>query len=355
MKKTIVIIGVFLAVVVLMMLFIGLSRFTFTKKTFTAQNYSNIMKENIKGNPKVVDIAMLGAHDAFSDKITGKSMIDPQVDKNSIMNHPIAQRIFGGMFARLAKAQKSGGYDLAQRGVRYFDVRITNSQNTWYTTHGLVSAPLEGYLIDVIRFLQENPGEFIVFDMQHIWTGDATIEELFAFIQKVEVEGKNLFDYVNHNPFTQPLKELRYFDVAKEKGGVIPLAKTPEYEGCFHYEYDAAIRSTWHHQNDTAILLKKIREEVEGLKQNPSVDREKFRVNQAQKTGTISTQMAMKTILGWSLLDMAENFNAIAIKQEDFDQWFEVMPIYMVDYADSVKENFNDVVIDKINRYNGKK
>lgn len=346
--------GLALLVVLLVgaLLFVGLPAFNFTKNTFTQEDYRHIMTQNIRANPRVVDIAMLGAHDGFSNKIDKKSLVDPQEGDGAILRNKAAKTVAGGLFVRLAKAQKSSAYDLAYRGVRYFDVRITRHSNTWYTTHGLLSAPLEEYVGDLLRFLAQTQGEVIVFDMQHIWLGSATMEQLFNDMAAITYEGKSLFDYIHYSPFTTPLGELTYKQATAGGSGMVMLAKTPQYGGCFHYAYEGAIRSNWHNENEEALMLEGIRNEVATLRENPGLDRDKLRVNQAQMTGRYSPDHLVKTILGWSLLDMAENFNQSLVNQPDFSTWFETLPILMTDYSDSMAGGFNERAIYAINAFN---
>jgi hypothetical protein len=99
-------------------------------------------------------------------------------------------------------------------------------------------------------------------------------------------------------------------------------------------------------------MLERIDAEYNTLKNNPSLDRDKFRVNQAQKSALFKGDRIADTLLGWSLLDLANNFNAELVNHKDFDGWLTVMPIFMTDYADSMKGGFNDKVIKKINAFN---
>lgn len=118
-------------------------------------DYSTVLKEaNISDDVKVIDIALLGAHDAFSDKINLTSTPDPGED--GIVAKKIVNAAFKGGLVRLSKAQKSNASQLLKKGVRYFDVRISYTEDGWYTKHALLSAPLRNYLEDIYRFLSEN-------------------------------------------------------------------------------------------------------------------------------------------------------------------------------------------------------
>lgn len=342
-----------LLIVVCLALFIGQSGFSFTSGAFTQNDYNGIMKANIKTNPRVVDVAMLGAHDAFSNGIGRSSQVDPAEDSGSILNNKAVKLLAGGMFVRLSKAQKSGAKELFEHGVRYFDVRITYSNNEWYTTHGLLSGKLGSYLQPLVQKLKENPGEFVVFDIQHASLADKTFDDLFSYISSVKVDGVSLFSFVTYNPSGLPLGSLTYHDITANgtSAGAVILAKTEQFEGCRHYEYGKSMRSVWHNKNTQAEILSGIGNEYATLKASSS-HLEKFRVNQAQMTGLFSADVIFNTILGWSLLDMAANFNWKLATNADFEKWLDVMPIFMVDYSDSMAKGFNDAVIEKINRFN---
>ncbi|MDR3216249.1 MAG: hypothetical protein LBT55_02380 [Clostridiaceae bacterium] len=351
LKRLFITIGIVLVLAIASFLFVGLSAFSFSNDKVTEADYSGIMKDNITGNPRVVDIAMLGAHDAFSNQISPKNAVDPQGDQG-ILNNAAVQLVGNGMISRLEKAQKSGAYDLLKRGVRYFDVRITLLDGEWYTVHGHISGRLDGYITETVKFLSENPGEFVVFDMQHVKTGDKTFADVFDYIESVKYEGVSLFDFVRFDPAAIFLGELTYDDVVSGGAGAVILANTEQYAGGFHYEYDASMRSVWHQHNSSDVMLERIDAEYNALKNAPALDRDKFRVNQAQKTSLLTGDGIVGTIFGWSLLDMANSFNPKLVEHKDFENWLTVMPIFMVDYADSMKGGFNDKVIEKINAFN---
>lgn len=342
--------GVVLCLFLAAILFLGRSGADFTGETVTEKDFRTVMGDSIRGNPRVVDIAMLGAHDAFSSGITKKSAADPQ--ETGLVSNRFLGLIGKGMFVRFSKTQKSSAFDLAVRGVRYFDVRITCEEGEWYTTHALLSEPLEIPLVQLLQFLGETEKEVVIFDMQHIYTGGKSLEELFGYIGSVKVEGKSLFDYVRYDPDAIPLGELRYETVTDGGSGVVILAKTEQYEGCFHYEYKTSMRSIWHDKITEEEMLAGIGQEYELLSAHPDLDRDKFRVNQAQMTGSFTPAGLAATIRGWSLLSLAENFNPVLLEQPEFEQWFSALPILMVDYSDSMKMDFNDRVIEAVSEYN---
>lgn len=320
------------------------------------EDFSSIMYENIylqNNNPKVTEVAMLGAHDAFSSSINYSSEVDPA--ESGIVANKVVSAFLKGFIIRSSVAQKSDATKLLNSGVRYLDVRISYFNDSWYTKHALISGELKYYLLDVLDFLNNNKGEFIVFDIQHAYLEEKSYEELFSYIDSVKLDGYSLFDYVNYQS-NMHLEDIHYNDVTSNatKSGVVILAKNSnpsDYEGKF-FIYEDSIRSVWHDKIKDEDMLNGINQEYLTLKNDSNLDRNKFRVNQAQKTSQINKDGIIQTIFSWSLLRMAQRFNIVLVENADFEEWLEVMPIFMVDYSDSNNQEFNEKVIDKINKYN---
>lgn len=354
MKKAIIItVSVILSIILLLvavLLFVGKSNFTFVKGDSAEKEYVNIMgASELAQTARVVDIAMLGAHDAFSDKITTKSKGNPEELEDSFIGNKTFLAFADGIVTRLSRAQVSSAETLLKKGVRYFDVRIAYANNEYFTTHAFLSDKLEVYLKEVIAFLASNPSEFIIFDIQHAYLGDKTFEDLFNYIESVKVDGRSLLSFVNYDPATIGLGALTYGDVTANGAGAVILAKTEQTETMrYHYVYKDSIRSYWHEKNVKSELIKGIESEYANLTANASEYKDMLRVNQAQLTGTFGGDTIFNTILGWSLIDMANGMNIELIKHANFKEWFKAMPILMVDYADCPSSNatMNNAVIE---------
>ncbi len=349
---------------ILFVLIFGKAGFSFAGYSEDGDDYSGIISLGVGDeNPRVVDIAMLGAHDAFSSRITKNSPIDPGEAEDSILRNKTAAFFADGLFARLAKSQRGDATDMLENGVRYLDVRLSYIEGTWFTKHALVSDELSYYLGDVIAFLEDHSGEFIVFDIQHVYLGEATFDDLFTYLDTFEVNGKSLLDFVHFDPTTLALGDLRYNDVTVNgtESGVVLLAKA-EHSATLNKHYVrgdgdtegstiVSIRSLWHNTSNGRKMLSGIREEYENILSTDDYD-DVFRVNQAQKTGVISGSDLLDTIIGWSLIDMASYFNSRLVRQADFVDWFSAMPILMVDYAISNRGHFNTTANLAIIAYN---
>jgi hypothetical protein len=339
--------GLVLVVALLVFFFAGQSSFSFTANRFTGTDYRNIMGDSIQHDPRIVDIAMLGAHDAFAGMITRNkpSAGNPRLAKR-------AWRLFGlGYAARMTRAQKSDAYALAVHGVRYFDARIVWYQGAWYTLHDFISGPLEFYITGLLRFLKEAKKEVVIIDVQHAYTGDQGMEALLSYLfTGISYEGKSLRDYIGYDPAEVKLGDLRYRELTARGSQAVALAKAPVHKGSYHFQYENSIRSIWHRKCTDREMLAGIDGEYHTLLNDGTLARDGFRVNQAQKTGFAGKLPGV--IFLWSLLDMADRFNPVLAGHRDFNAWLGVMPILMVDYADSMRDGFNDTVIAKINEFN---
>lgn len=360
-RLTKIVLSIFLPILAIV-LTVGKATFDFTHHRLSTLDYSDVIVRGVEDrNPRVVDIAMLGAHDAFSHLIHHRSIIDPAEAQGSILRNPVAKVLANGLFVRLAKAQLDGPEKMLHLGVRYLDVRLSDVEGTWYTKHGLLSAPLSLYLDEIIPFLSSHPGEFIIFDMQHIYFDTLDFSDLWTYLNTYKVEGVSLLDFVHINTFTSPLSTLTYHDVTMDgqDAGVVFLAKTPvTATNNLHYERGngdgdnvVSIRSVWHETSDTNTMFSGILSEVEAISSTNTYD-DIFRVNQAQKTGKISGSDIIDTLLGWSLVDLARVFNQKLVAHDEFASWLESMPIVMVDYATGSQGDFNETINEIILDYN---
>lgn len=347
-KKIFKLIAICLVILIIMAIWYPGS-FTFKKSTIG--NYNDCLKRGLNNNYSALikDIAMLGAHDAFSSEISLSSKVD--VAEEGLVKNNFLRPLLKGMIVRQSRAQKASSEGLLSRGVRYFDVRLSHINGKWYTKHSLISEELSFYLIPILKFLNENPGEFIIFDIQHCYYGDLSYNDLIDDLKKITYQNQNIFDYLNYLPTLIPMGLLSYGLVTSfgTKGGVVILVKNETT--IYSYDYEKSIRSVWHNKITTKEMFMDIQAEYEYLEKNQVEVVNKLVVNQAQKTAQINEQI-INTIFGWSLLDLANNFNEKLINHHDFEKWLTVMPIVMVDYADSSKGNFNQKINEKIISYN---
>lgn len=329
----------------------------------TLGGYENVIGSSVSNrNAKVVDIALLGAHDAFTDNINYSSAVNPNED--SIAQNGIVKALGTGLIVKFSKAQIASAKQMLYKGVRYFDVRVTKVDDEYYTHHMLISNTLSTYVKDIVDFLKDHPREYVIFDIQHLITSDnenfncskEDYEDLFNYL-----DDYGLMDYVNYD--NCPLENLTYSLVTenKTKGGVILLAKTNDFSYVYSRDGDASydasrvyksVRSYWHNKNSESQMIEGMKTEYNFIRQH-SEYKKIFRINQAQQTAFITDLSIVRSLFKWSLIGMANNFNATLVSdKERFIKYLEAMPIVMVDYATSSKGNFNTLANTYIGEYN---
>ena len=331
--------------------------------------YEYVMRDVlIDKNPKVTQIAMLGAHDAFTSEIRFSS----KVNQNEV--GIVTNKAFGvlakGLVVRMSKTQNASCEELLYSGVRYLDARVSYLDGQYYTVHAYRSNLFKTYLQDVVDFLYDHQGEFIIFDIQDFFTQngksfelpDEDYEALFEYIATIKnKDQKSLLDYVYYDAFSDHLEDLTYNDVTlnKSAAGVIILTKSTASKYAFCRDGDATdkktyymtIRSYWHEDNGIKNLISDINKEYNYLKENPTSGI--FVVNQAIQTGFLTNAKIFRSFANWSVLEMARKLNKELVKDEvRFKNWLSVMPIFMTDYTTSRSGNFNELANKYILEYN---
>lgn len=338
-----------------------------------SDDYSHVMCDNITNkDAKVTSIAMLGAHDAFSNGINKSSL--PNTNESGIYTNNIVNTLAKGLVVRMSKAQVASASEMLKAGVRYFDVRCTKIDNKYYACHGYLSYELDYYIKDIVDFLGENDGEFIIFDLQHFYTSTATnydisnqeyIDLLNYLNQYKNAKGLSFLDYIHYDSSVDALSNLTYQKVVSTNAGIIMLAKvsklTDTYPLTCIYKRDGdalkdggeyeSVRSFWHNTNDTNELINGIDEEYDLVKEKKYSGI--FIINQAQETGFFTNLKIIRSLFSWSIIDMANFSNkALVSDEERFVKWLDAMPIVMVDYCTSKKGDFNKLANEYIIKKN---
>jgi hypothetical protein len=336
----------------------------------TKVDYSNWMRDTLDGDKRIIDIAMLGAHDAMTNEIDYFSKLD--VTTADSIQTGITGLLIRGFSVKQSKTQVSDTLTLLEQGVRYFDIRLTYNQEkeAWYTAHTYFSTPFDEVLSDIKQFLDQHPGEFLILDIQHVNGVSLTnSEEYEPAFQQIEAlfEESQVLEHA-YSKGSKELNQITYHDITSNqaKAGVMIITKLQNSNPSF-WSYGASIRSAWPNtdQIDEVVLfldeealkislaaaltgnqLPNNTEAVESL--------QGFRVMQAVLTMKMNPSGIYQGIMEWSLLRRARNFNAVLIDEENFDFWLIAMPIVMVDYSNTNHKDFLDKVMTKIIDYNQK-
>ncbi len=327
-------------------------------------DYSSWMTDNLTSEQKIIDIAMLGAHDAFTNDITLFSKID-LLSADSIQTGTIGMLI-KGFSMRQSRTQVSDASELLANGVRYFDIRLSynESKSAWYTSHTYYSRDFLEVLAEIETFLNDNPGEFLILDLQHIYgvdyTSQADFQEIYALF-----DDAGILEYA-YLEGDKVLSDVTYGDVTnnKQQGGVIILSKFEEEDDSF-WQYGSNIRSAWPNMDLDGEVFAFLDAESDLINAGNAMtgnqipdnfyeqnSQNGFRVMQAVLTMQMSGEGILNALTSWSLLERAKGFNVALIQAENFTQWLEAMPIVMVDYSDTNKDGFLDEIMTKIIEYN---
>lgn len=345
------------------------------KETKFKENFNNVMqKANVESpnfkDKKISDIAMLGSHDALSYKINYFS----KMDKNSNDTFANILNVIGkGALVRNTQAQGHSIYQQLNQGVRYIDLRVTDCDNTFYTSHNLISHSLKDSILDILKFLSENDGEVLLLHLVHTYPYDEPLDKLRDFLKDVKYDDKNIYSYTMKT--TKDVSQLTYYEATNNgtQSRVFFIQPEDNYladeislgnidspnckkkcvlkfkteDDCNIYFKDTKVRSKWHNMPTTKGIIDGITKESEYILKN-KVDG--FRVNQAQTTPSMKNPMSY--LVGWSLLDMASKHNSSLFKKIDHNKIFSLMPIYMIDYTTCTKDNFNSTINKAILKFN---
>ena len=360
--KTIKKIITFILLIIVLMISTLFMQFSFAKEV-TFSEYGNVLSDSIDNlDAKIVDIAMLGAHDAFSNRINKKS--EPNPNEDGIVHNKFVNAIGKGLVVRMSRAQTSMPENMLNAGVRYFDVRITKVEDDYYTCHGYLSDKLDLYIKDIVNFLETHTGEYVIIDIQHFYAegnDNDNFNALFDYIRNIKGNnGTNLFDYVHYDSSIDQLRDLKYGKVVSNKSsaGVVIFAKTHNFNEIYYRDGDARygisnyenVYSLWHEQNKSSTMLECIENEYNYLSENDFSNL--LIINQAQKTGFIMDKRIIRSLFSWSIIDMAKNFNEVLVSDKDrFIKWLDKMPVFMVDNVTSSK-SFVEKANEYINSFN---
>lgn len=327
----------------------------------------------VEANPRYVDIAMLGSHDAITDKITSDSPIDLKDEGGAL---DIIEPISAGMQYRYGKTQAVGlGAQLAQ-GARFFHIKCTDYYGTWYGTHTHLCGKLDDDLMEVLQYLasDEAKGEIVTLLFQPMYFCDgATLDTLSEHINSVKYNDKSLFDYLyldevdvyDEGNGAKRIGELTYNDLTKDgtQAGVVILYRRedgnfkPQWDGnstltkrCF--DMDACAMHKWHSSIGSNRLIKKINAYCDTVEQDANYS-SKLRLNQSQASLAVGGVGEFFDMVGsWSLLRFANRHNVKLLQNKNFDRWLTYMPVFQVDFCNSEKGNFNQLVNERIKEHN---
>ncbi len=308
--------------------------------TETTNDYNNWMKDNLSSDTLLIETKMLGAHDAFSSEINYASV--PDVSADSIMTG-LPGALLKGYLIKQSITQKTDSEGLLKNGVRYFDVRLTYNDGDWVTKHNFVSGDFTLIASNLVNYLETYQGEFLILDFQHIDGLDYSSETDYQiFLTMLDDVGLLEYEYVNN---TKLLGEITYGDITNNAttSKVIIIDKFTKTDK-ETYLYESTIRSSWANTDSFTETMTFLNEESSYVASTSDLDNS-FKVMQAVLTTQMDPQGIVDSLVSWSLIARADEFNNYLITTDDFNNLLETLPIVMVDYANCNTDDFVDNIM----------
>lgn len=328
----------------------------------------------VDANPRYVDIAVLGSHDAVTDKLTSDAPLDYHDRQNKLFAK--FEKAIAGFAYRFGKTQTVGIYEQILQGSRFLHIKCTYFEGEWYCSHAHLCGKLGDHLTEALRYLTSDDakGEIIGFLFQTMYMAPGiTLDDLTEYMDSVKVNGKSIFDFVRVDTADiyddgmggTRVGDLRYNDLTvggTEPGVVIFLRRErglflPEWDGsgaltnkC--YDMDTAADHAWHSSIGIKKLLVKVHANATRIAQD-SEKKGKLRMNQSQASLAVNgADEVCSVIFGWSLLRFAKSYNVALLEHEHFDKWLTHMPVFQADFINSDYMDFNARVNAAIKEHN---
>jgi len=348
-------------------------------------DHSHFFRDVALANPNfktipISNIGMLGSHDCFADGIGMFTGEDPnQADRIALYKY--ADFLGRGAMVRLSRAQDVNVYDQLNAGVRYIDARICHVNGEYYNSHTLLADKFENNLKLILKWLDENPGEFVVIYVygfyydEKVETKTEAWENLRKFIEKVTYNGHNLFYY--DNAPDKKIDALTYNDITDNgnKAGAMFFYYTGD-------PVDVSEQSNWYfkHLNfnnnyedvhlPTNSMLR-VNASAGTMKSNAFKQHIINRVAEASRKNNLSKYIRylqiqttpnendiMETVTSWSLIEKARYHNRYVLDLFTEDEWVNnilpYMPIILCDNVTCNINGFNTDVINLLKKYNSK-
>lgn len=376
-KGTRIAVGVLLPLVVLVVLFSVLlnARDLGVGQGNTDGAYGTVLAD-IDGireaDPRIIDIAMLGAHDANSFSVSADGPVD---DSPSSEVLGALLPLSSGFQYRMSVTQTLSPHGLLMQGARFLHLKYTYYDGEWRATHSLVGRPFEEDVLEVLEFLHSHPGEVVLLLFQCSYFGETqSLHTFHDWLAGVRHEGKNIYDYVRYDKVNvfgssesdgADIAALTYNGVTSNgsKAGAVLFdrrehdkvkeGETAESEySQYFFDIDSNARHTWHSRMGSDALIGLIEEEVRDVVAARFFE-DRLRVDQTQASVAFSgISDIFHDIFSWSLLKFAEEHNAALIEHPDLDEWLRAMPVFQVDFVNSEKGDFNRRINEKIRARN---
>ena len=372
LKKYKVLEGLIIAFIILFIFFTALmhQHKLPTKPIKYNHKYGRVLSsiEGIKEkNPRIVDLALLAAHDSNTYNMKYNAPMD-EAENNTVIGK--TANATKGFQYRFAVTQQSDLYNQFMQGVRVFHIKYTYYKGEWYGTHAKLTGKLSEYILNILKALDENPGEFVITLFHPLYFGNSSLGDFHNYLETIRYKGKNIYDYVQYNQaniFNEENKSgerigtLRYNQVTENgtKAGVILMDRRESKLGLKYvtnndkyadkyFDIDANTDHVWHSRGNSQKIANEIDKNMERIKNQQITN--KLRINQTQLS--FSVKDPISSIFKWSLYNMAKTNNTKIIENKNFNEWLKYMPIVKCDFVTSQYKDFNNKINQKLIEYN---
>lgn len=318
-------------------------------------------RNNINNSARLIDIHMLGAHDAFTASLNSNSEVDAAGVKLGDEGSKGARTSWSTNVINASKAQSADVEAMLNRGVRYFDVRLSRYKDDgeFYTVHGRISDKFTGeggIARKISEWAKAHPGELIVLDFQSLFdiqtdNGGASQQSWRDLMAKLTEDGITKYVYTRDGS----IEGLTYGGLTND-GARPAIVLFGQVTGAWadsrfinRRDDDGYMRS-YHTGTESYSNLRSAlaQEYAELMDANREKYYYRFRVMQAQTTpGVLSILFGRGNLIN----DANEN-NIKILTDPDYDKWCRLMPVLMVDNATSDSGDFNALAVEKLAKMN---
>lgn len=209
-------------------------------------------------------ICIPGTHDSGSYDITPFSDEDPYMWESlkQLFDYYSGSYLltpFKELVRWWAVTQGLNTYQQLAAGVRYLDIRPRKINGQLVTVHGLAGASIDNIILDIKQFLNENPGEIIIFHIHEPFgMMQADIDELFQALHAS-------FGSSIAPPKMSPSNTIQQFQNSGYQVIVVSTLHSTVFSG---WSTDETLSNRWHNKNRPYPLLDSIANNLEHRNNN---------------------------------------------------------------------------------------
>ncbi|MDO4563245.1 MAG: carbohydrate binding domain-containing protein, partial [Clostridia bacterium] len=307
------------------------------------------MRYNMSNSTRLIDMYMLGAHDAFTSGLNSSSAVDSAGVKLGDIGATAARLIWTSSIINRSRAQDSNTTEMLNSGVRYFDARLSRSTEggEWWTTHGRLSDQFSGdggIAQTLAAWLAANPGEIVVLDIQSVFDietddGSATTTSWGDIAAALDSAGLLSYVYTRNGSVSSHTYGSLTNNGTRAACVLFGQAtgSWTSYNGEYYFinrrDSDGYVRSLWTEESSLADVKTALA--AEATTADSSSYNWKLRVMQAQTTGS-------------NLVSDANTNNYSILTDANFEAWNSVLRVFQVDNATSDTNNFNSLALNAL-------